>query len=477
MSIVWLVLASLVWTGLIAAAAEWLSGASVRPHFAQGVWRGAAALMALPWLAALVSALWPALSSAPLPTVDEMPGAAGAAMIAIGGAEAALETSAGPTVSRVLLAVLAAGWGVRFCSVALAQFRLQSIKRSAAPADGRGCAVEWAEALGLSRAPNIHEISSGSPFVAGVRVQSIYLPECIRDDHTRRLVIAHECVHLARGDLITRQFERGVADLLWFSPFAWLARRRLDYLREAVCDAETVALTGERTGYARALTQVARVVRPVQVLPVSGFIPRRKRALSMRVRGIVEGGDPEPNRAAAVLASGFALIAAPLAIAQGVALEAEVNRTSFTHVVVSHERARIASGFGLRVFGGEEKMHAGVDVAAPEGSPVHAPADGKISHIGTAQEHPGLGNAISMYLSDGRKLRFASLEEIKVEEGDWVRAGDVIATTGKSASGALEAHVHVELWRPPLEDGEGYENIDPLEAAVPLLKEREGLAG
>ncbi len=472
MSVVWLVLASLIWTGLIAASAEWIASASVRPHFAQGVWRGAAALMVLPWLAALVCAVWPTLASTPLPTLDAVPGAAGAAMTAIGGAETALETSTGPAIARVLFAVLAAGWAVRLACGLRAQTRLQSIKRNSVPANGRADAVSWAGALGLRRMPDVRTIVSGSPFVAGMRDPKIYLPACIRDDETRRLVIAHECVHLSRGDLLTRQFERGVADLLWFSPFAWLARRRLDYLREAVCDAETVALTGERTGYARALTRVARAVRPVEVLPVSGFIPRRKKALSMRVRGIVEGTDPKPNRPAAALAGLFALIAAPIAIAQGIALEAEANKAHFSHVVVAHEKARVSSEFGWRAWNGEDKLHEGVDISAPKGALVYAPADGKIAYVGTKEDQPSFGNSVSMYLSDGRKMRFASLDEVKVEVGARVWAGDVIGTVGKSAKNSTGPHVHVELWK-VVDDGETHEPIDPAEAGVNLCEAPE----
>lgn len=472
MSVIWLVLASLVWTGLIAATAEWIAGASVRPHFAQGVWRGAAALMALPWLAALGCALWPTFASTPLPTLDAVPGAAGAAMTAIGSAESALETSAGPAIGRILLAMLAAGWIVRLSCVMRAQVRLQSIKRNAMPADGRPDAVAWAGALGLRRAPDVRAIPSGSPFVAGVNNPRIYLPKCIVDDETRRLVIAHECVHLSRGDLITRQFERGVADLLWFSPFAWLARRRLDYLREAVCDAETVALTGERTGYARALTRVARAVRPVEVLPVSGFIPRRKKALSMRVRGIVEGTDPKPNRPAAALAGAFALIAAPIAIAQGIVLEAEANKAHFSHVVVAHENARVSSEFGWRTWDGEDKLHEGVDISAPKGALVYAPADGKIAYVGTEEEQPSFGNSVSMYLSDGRKMRFASLDEVMVEAGEKIWAGDVLGTVGKSAKNSTGPHVHVELWK-VVNDGETHEPMNPAEAGVNLCEAPE----
>lgn len=467
MNVLWLVAASLVWTGLIAAAAEWIAGASVRPHFAQGVWRGAAALMLLPWLAAGVAFMWPAVADSPLPAFDGASGAAGAAISAIGGVESAIDASTAPMIGWVVFALLLAGWGVRLVSMVLSQRKLQVLKQSAEPAAGRGDAARWSAKLGLADTPDVRAIPSGSPFVAGVGQRTIFVPACVRDDETRSLIIAHECVHLSRRDLLTRPFERLVADIVWFSPFAWLARRRLDYFREAVCDAETIELTGERTGYARALTNVARAVRPVPMLPVSGFVPKRKAALTRRVKGIVDESEPRPNRMAAALAGALALVAAPLAIAQGIALEKQATQTVFTHPVVAHEKSKISSGFGWREWEGEDKIHKGVDIAAPKGVAVYAPADGKISYVGSYKDDAGYGNNLAMYLEDGRKMRFASLDKVKVEVGQLVKAGDIIGTVGKSAKDSTGPHVHVELWQLSW-DSDKHEAVDPREAGVEM---------
>ena len=52
MSLGGFLLVAFVWTGLVALGAELFTRGDQRPHFSQAVWRGAAALMILPWLTA-----------------------------------------------------------------------------------------------------------------------------------------------------------------------------------------------------------------------------------------------------------------------------------------------------------------------------------------------------------------------------------------------------------------------------------------
>lgn len=467
MSVIWLVVASLVWTGLIAAAAEMLTGKTARPHFAQSVWRGAAALMILPWIAAAICAVWPAATGVPLPSVDVIPGAAGSTVAAFGEADTALKASAAPWLLRGILAMLVIGWGVRAVSMLRAQIRLQRLKASAEPGEGRDAAARWAGRLGLRNIPEVKTIERGSPFVAGIKSEAIYLPACITDVETRALVIAHECVHVSRKDLILRPFERLVADLLWFSPFAWHTRGRLDYYREAVCDLETVKLTGARTEYARALTSVARAVRPVVALPVSSFVLRRKTALPQRVKGIVDTDAAPPKRMLVTMAVLAALIATPFAVAQGIALEARASQTEFTHPVVTHTKAKISAKFGWGEWNNENKMHEGIDISAPKGAKVYSPAAGKVVHVTTQEEAKKYGHSVSIYLEGEQKMRFTTLDKVFVKKGDKLSAGDPIGTVGKSAKDTTGPHVHVELWK-IIDGGRDHEAVDPEEAGVQM---------
>jgi murein DD-endopeptidase MepM/ murein hydrolase activator NlpD len=101
------------------------------------------------------------------------------------------------------------------------------------------------------------------------------------------------------------------------------------------------------------------------------------------------------------------------------------------------------SGFGYRLdpFTGLIKMHEGIDIAAPIGTPIVAPADGTIIAAG---ERPGFGITVEIDHGYGLVTFYAHLQRYKVEPGMNVRRGDIIGyigTTGKTTG----PHVHYEV--------------------------------
>ena len=463
MSAAWLVLASLFWTGLVALGADLASKSRVTPLQAQSIWRGAAVLMVLPWFVAGVSMIWPQGAGLPLPELESLPAVAGSALGAVSEAQTSVQHVSALGLGQIVLGVLIVGWIWRLGTAFLAQVRLQRLKRVAvlesSPSE-RAALEKWSQRLGLKTVPQIARMgSSASPFIAGIQKRTIYLPQKLDCHVTSELILAHECVHLARGDLMTRPLERLVADLLWFSPFAWIARSRLDYLREAVCDVETVAMTGERAAYARALTHVARSVGRSGPLPVSAFILRRKSSLPKRVHGILGATDPKHGSRSSLMAMVVAMIAAPLAIAQGLQFEHAVIKPDFASVIVEHPDAKISSPYGMRVDPwGKEAVHKGIDIAAPKGVDVKTPAAGEVVYTGFAETH---GWHLKVRFSDGTKMRFSNLGSIEVSEGDRVEAGAVIGIIGVSGR-STGPHVHVEYWRPDVtSEGHNWQAHDP----------------
>ncbi|MBN2619806.1 peptidoglycan DD-metalloendopeptidase family protein [candidate division WOR-3 bacterium] len=103
------------------------------------------------------------------------------------------------------------------------------------------------------------------------------------------------------------------------------------------------------------------------------------------------------------------------------------------------------SGFGYRLdpFTGRVKMHEGLDIAAPLGTPIVAPAHGRVSFVGDRQ---GFGLTIEIDHGYGFSTRFAHCQRIKAQVGDNVKRGEVIAyvgNTGKSTGPHLHYEVHV----------------------------------
>ena len=106
-------------------------------------------------------------------------------------------------------------------------------------------------------------------------------------------------------------------------------------------------------------------------------------------------------------------------------------------------RASLTSRFGYRqhpVHGGT-RMHSGVDLAAPMGTPVRATADGVVAGAGW---RGGYGIMVSLGHGGGMSTRYAHLSAIAVQPGTAVKAGQVIGYVGATGT-ATGPHVHYEV--------------------------------
>ena len=105
--------------------------------------------------------------------------------------------------------------------------------------------------------------------------------------------------------------------------------------------------------------------------------------------------------------------------------------------------ARVTSTFGTRVHPvtGEVKQHDGLDLAAPEGTPVAAAAEGKVVFAG---EEGGYGNLVIIEHADGRRTCYGHLAEIMVQENQKVTSGQQVATVGSTGI-STGPHLHFEV--------------------------------
>jgi len=116
---------------------------------------------------------------------------------------------------------------------------------------------------------------------------------------------------------------------------------------------------------------------------------------------------------------------------------------------------RISSGFGLRVHPilGTERMHHGLDLAAPEGTSVRAAAPGRVVFSGREE---GYGWLVEIDHGQGLRTRYGHNQENLVAAGDLVAAGEVVAKVGSTGL-STGPHLHFEVRR------EG-RPVDPLTA-------------
>jgi murein DD-endopeptidase MepM/ murein hydrolase activator NlpD len=112
--------------------------------------------------------------------------------------------------------------------------------------------------------------------------------------------------------------------------------------------------------------------------------------------------------------------------------------------VSNKDLSRIASGFGYRIDPVYKtvKFHAGLDFTAPQGTPIYATADGRITTAGNTGN--GYGNHVVINHGYGYESLYGHMVRVKARNGQVVKRGEVIGwvgSTGKSTG----PHCHYEV--------------------------------
>ncbi|MCE2926191.1 MAG: peptidoglycan DD-metalloendopeptidase family protein [Rickettsiales bacterium] len=107
--------------------------------------------------------------------------------------------------------------------------------------------------------------------------------------------------------------------------------------------------------------------------------------------------------------------------------------------------ARISSGYGMRNHPilGYNRMHRGVDFAAPIGTPIFAAGDGKVEFVG---RKGGYGNFLKIAHNNKYSTAYAHLSRFAngIAPGKRVRQGQIVAYVGNTGS-STGAHLHYEV--------------------------------
>jgi murein DD-endopeptidase MepM/ murein hydrolase activator NlpD len=90
---------------------------------------------------------------------------------------------------------------------------------------------------------------------------------------------------------------------------------------------------------------------------------------------------------------------------------------------------------------GVYQLHAGVDLWAAEGVPIHAAAAGTVVSVGV---HHGYGNAVIIDHGGGWATVYAHQSQTAATVGQRVNAGDVIGYVGHTGL-AAGPHLHFEI--------------------------------
>jgi murein DD-endopeptidase MepM/ murein hydrolase activator NlpD len=115
----------------------------------------------------------------------------------------------------------------------------------------------------------------------------------------------------------------------------------------------------------------------------------------------------------------------------------------------------VTSGFGRRSdpFHGKHSFHKGLDISAPSGTPIQPIRPGTVVSAGP---RGGYGNVVVLDHGGGTTSMYAHCKALKVQAGQRVELGQIIATVG-STGRSTGPHLHLEVHQ----DGQA---VDPVEA-------------
>ena len=105
---------------------------------------------------------------------------------------------------------------------------------------------------------------------------------------------------------------------------------------------------------------------------------------------------------------------------------------------------RYSSSFGYRSDPGNKqiRMHSGVDLAAPTGTPIHATGKGRVCRV--SYDYYGYGHYVLIDHGFGYKTRYGHMSKIAVHEGQEVDRGQYIGDVGNTGR-SFGSHVHYEV--------------------------------
>jgi beta-lactamase regulating signal transducer with metallopeptidase domain len=133
--------------------------------------------------------------------------------------------------------------------------------------------VHLAQELGVKRQVRLMVTQSRiGPAVVGLWRPTILLPAAIaeaRSPAELEPILAHELIHIRRGDLWIGLLQLLAAIVWWFHPLVWLTGRRLKFEMEQCCDEEVLAeLNCDPRLYAAGLLEILELKQTLRTVPV-----------------------------------------------------------------------------------------------------------------------------------------------------------------------------------------------------------------
>ncbi|MEP4534951.1 MAG: peptidoglycan DD-metalloendopeptidase family protein [Cyclobacteriaceae bacterium] len=287
---------------------------------------------------------------------------------------------------------------------------------------------------------------------------NIYIPESLWGTAKVNEIMTHEIQHVRMGHSYDRLLIDLIIALLWINPFIYLFKKWLIEVHEFEADAGVLEASADKLQYQ--LTLLQSIQSPPQSELVSFFnfsiIKRRIKMMNQK-----QSSNWAKFRAL-TLVPAILLISILMSYKPAIQQE-DFNIRSFNDLYYFIEqdgtdntpsifpvkieedvKVRVSSEYGMRKdpFDGNKKMHTGMDIAAPKGTPIIATANGVIELIDNQPN--GYGKHVVIKHDETTRTKYAQMESYVVKVGETVRKGEVIGYVGSSGR-STNPHLHYEV--------------------------------
>ncbi|MCL2421188.1 MAG: M23/M56 family metallopeptidase [Defluviitaleaceae bacterium] len=359
--------------------------------------------------------------------------------------------------------------------------------------------TDWLEKHQLKRQISIRVSDKmAAPLTYGILRPVILLPKDTdwRSESELNYILTHEFVHIKRFDALIKLVMAVALCMHWFNPLAWVMYILFSRDMEISCDEAVIRRLGETSKQGYALTLISMAGRknhlPALCSNFSKYaIEERITAIMKMKKGTIIGTIaallvvgmtvtvfatsspdevevvpeyqpsaeasvveddidedlqyvPEENDEAFIEEPADDYIAEDWYTTTVIWGDREIGSSSPAQFLwpVSGEM-RITSPFGLRIdpISGREEYHAGMDIAAPEGTPIVAVRDGVVTFSGWQE---GYGNTVIIDHGDGHSTIYAHNSRNLVLADQSVRMGQHIADVGSTGM-SKGPHLHFEM--------------------------------
>ena len=291
---------------------------------------------------------------------------------------------------------------------------------------------------------------------------NVFIPRWLFGTDAFDQVLAHECVHVRQLHSVDRLLLDFVVSLFWFNPFIYLYRNALIEIHEYQADEAVVKEFKDPIAYQEILYSQLQTPQYSELVSHFNFQMIKKRIVMMNKQKKRTGwvyalaapltlvmifafSSKETMNPIDEVGDEISAMIGPIDEVTGLA-EMLFQSDNEPSILPFKEKTfnKMTSGFGMRMhpIDKERKFHRGMDFSCKTGTEIIATADGTVEKV--RRSSTGYGNLLVVDHGNGFVTKYAQLSSFKVQEGDKVQKGQVIAFSGNSGA-STAPHLHYEV--------------------------------